>query len=75
MAGLSYAIQITREHGIVSHASGRSRGWLELRGLAPKGLSKWAKEGYQFFMLGYVIDGNVEKLKARIDEMKSLVDK
>ena len=51
------------------------QGMAGIGGFAPKGLSKWAKEGYQLFMLGYVIDGNVEKLKARIDEMKSLVDK
>lgn len=42
-------------------------------GFAPKGLAKWAKEGYQLFMLGYVIDGNVERLKVRIEEMKSLI--
>jgi len=44
-------------------------------GFGPKGLSKWAKEGYQLFTLGYVIDGNVDKLKPRIDEMKELVAK
>jgi len=42
-------------------------------GIAPKGLAKWAKEGYQLFMLGYVIDGNVDKLRSLIEEMKSLV--
>ncbi len=42
-------------------------------GFAPKGLAKWAKEGYQLFMLGYVIDGNVDNLRLRIEEMKSLV--
>ena len=42
-------------------------------GFAPKGLAKWAKEGYQLFMLGYVIDNNYEKLKPAIDEMKSLL--
>jgi 2-keto-3-deoxy-L-rhamnonate aldolase RhmA len=42
-------------------------------GIAPKGLAKWAKEGYQLFMLGYVINNSVDKLKTAIDEMKSLV--
>jgi 2-keto-3-deoxy-L-rhamnonate aldolase RhmA len=44
-------------------------------GFAPKGLAKWAKEGYTLFMLGYVIDGKVEPLKARIDEIRSLLGK
>jgi 2-keto-3-deoxy-L-rhamnonate aldolase RhmA len=42
-------------------------------GFAPKGLAKWAKEGYRLFMLGYVIDGNVDNLRPRIEEMKSLL--
>ena len=42
-------------------------------GFAPKGLAKWAKEGYQLFMLGYVINNNYDKLKLSIDEMKSLL--
>jgi 2-keto-3-deoxy-L-rhamnonate aldolase RhmA len=42
-------------------------------GIAPKGMAKWAKQGYQLFMLGYVINNNVDTLKAGIDEMKSLV--
>jgi len=42
-------------------------------GFAPKGLAKWAKEGYRLFMLGYVVDNNYEKLKPAIAEMKSLL--
>lgn len=42
-------------------------------GFAPKGLAKWAKEGYQLLMVGYVIDGNVDNLRARIEEVKSLI--
>jgi 2-keto-3-deoxy-L-rhamnonate aldolase RhmA len=42
-------------------------------GFAPKGLAKWAKEGFQLFLLGYVIDNNYDKLKASIDEMKSIL--
>ena len=55
--------QICREAGKVAG----------IGGFAPKGLSKWAKEGYQLFMLGYVIDNNVDNLRPRIEEMKSLI--
>ncbi len=43
-------------------------------GFSPKGLAKWAKEGYQLFILGYVLDGNVEKLRPGIEEIKSLLN-
>ncbi len=42
-------------------------------GFAPKGLTKWAKEGYTLFMVGYVMDNNYDSLKPRIEEMKSLL--
>ena len=42
-------------------------------GFAPKGLAKWAREGYQLFMLGYVIDGNVDNLRPRVEEMRALL--
>lgn len=42
-------------------------------GFPPKGLVKWAKEGYQVFALGYVIDGNVDSLQSLIYEAKSLI--
>lgn len=42
-------------------------------GFAPKGMARWAKEGYQLFMLGYAINNSLDKLKANIEEMKSLV--
>ena len=42
-------------------------------GFAPKGLARWAKEGYTLFMLGNVMDNNYEKLKPGIEEMKSLL--
>jgi len=42
-------------------------------GFAPKGLAKWAKEGYQLFTLGYVINDNVDNLRPRIEEIKSLI--
>mgnify|MGYP000073551681 CR=1 FL=1 len=42
-------------------------------GFAPKGLAKWAKEGYQLFMLGNVMGNNYERLKPAIEEMRSLL--
>ncbi len=42
-------------------------------GFPPKGLARWAKEGYQLLMLGYVIDGNVENLRPRLEETKALI--
>jgi 2-dehydro-3-deoxyglucarate aldolase len=39
----------------------------------PKGLAKWAKEGYQLFFVGYVRDGNVNNLQPLIEEAKSLI--
>ncbi len=59
-----------REIGRVCKKAGKVAG---IGGFAPKGLAKWAKEGYQLFMLGYVIDNNYEKLKPAITEMKSLL--
>ena len=43
-------------------------------GFAPKGLAKWAKEGYQLLMVGHVIDRNVDDLRARIEEVKFLIE-
>jgi 2-keto-3-deoxy-L-rhamnonate aldolase RhmA len=59
-----------REIGHTCKKMGKVAG---IGGFAPKGLAKWAKEGYQLFMLGYVIDNNYEKLKPAIDEIKSLL--
>ena len=41
-------------------------------GFPVKRLAEWAREGYQLILLGYVIDGNVDTLRLRIDEIKSL---
>ncbi len=59
-----------REIGRICKKAGTVAG---IGGFAPKGLAKWAKEGYQLFMLGYVIDNNYDKLKPGIDEMKSIL--
>ena len=42
-------------------------------GFQPKGCARWAKEGYQLFILGYVIDGNVDNLRPLIEEASALV--
>jgi len=42
-------------------------------GFPPEGMAKWAKEGYQLFGIGYVIDGNVNSLQLLIEETKSLM--
>ena len=59
-----------REIGRICKKAGKVAG---IGGFAPKGLAKWAKESYQLFMLGYVIDNNYERLKPAIDEIKSLL--
>jgi 2-keto-3-deoxy-L-rhamnonate aldolase RhmA len=59
-----------RETARICKQAGKVAG---IGGFAPQGLAKWAREGYQLFMLGYVIDGNVDNLRARIEEMKSLI--
>ncbi len=42
-------------------------------GFAPKGFAKWAREGFQFFTVGYVRDHNVEKSRAVLQELKDLI--
>jgi len=41
-------------------------------GFTPKGYAKWAREGYQFFTLGYVRDNNVQKFKPVLNEARDL---
>ena len=42
-------------------------------GFGPKGFAKWAREGFQFFTLGYIRDHNVEKSRDLLQEMRDLV--
>jgi len=42
-------------------------------GFGPKGYARWAREGFQFFNLGYVRDNNAEKLRAALQEARDLV--
>ena len=44
-------------------------------GYNPKGCFERSQDGYQLFTLGYVIDGNVEKLRPLIEEAKDLLKK
>lgn len=41
-------------------------------GFTPRGYAKWAREGYQFFTLGYIRDNNVGKFKAVLAEARDL---
>jgi 2-keto-3-deoxy-L-rhamnonate aldolase RhmA len=38
-----------------------------------KAVAKWAKDGYQLFIIGYVTDGNLEVQRPVIDEAKALI--
>jgi len=40
-------------------------------GILPKDCARWGREGYQIFLLGYVMYGNVEKLRPLISEGKA----
>jgi 2-keto-3-deoxy-L-rhamnonate aldolase RhmA len=42
-------------------------------GFGPKGYARWAKEGFQFFNLGYIRDNNAEKFRATLQEARDLV--
>lgn len=42
-------------------------------GFLPKDLAKWAKEGYQLLVVGYVLNGNVESLRPFIEEARALI--
>jgi len=59
-----------REIARICRETGKVAG---IGGPSPKGMAKWAKEGYQLLMLGHVIDGNLDNLRARIEEVKSLL--
>jgi 2-keto-3-deoxy-L-rhamnonate aldolase RhmA len=44
-------------------------------GFPPEGMAKWARAGYQLFVIGYAIDGNVSSLQPVLEETKSLMRK
>jgi len=42
-------------------------------GFPPKGCARWAREGYQFFTLGYIRDNHVEKFRSVLQEARDLI--
>jgi 2-keto-3-deoxy-L-rhamnonate aldolase RhmA len=58
-----------REIARICKQAGKAAG---IGGMAPKDLAVWAKEGYQILVAGYIIDGNVNKGKSLVEELKSL---
>jgi len=42
-------------------------------GFAPTGYARWAKEGYQWFNLGYIRDNNAEKFRTSLEEAHDLI--
>jgi 2-keto-3-deoxy-L-rhamnonate aldolase RhmA len=62
--------QKLREVADACRAAGKVAG---MGGFAPKGYAKWAREGFQFFTLGYVRDHNVEKMRPLLQEARDLI--
>jgi 2-keto-3-deoxy-L-rhamnonate aldolase RhmA len=62
-ARLQQIVDICRESGKVAG----------IGGCTPKRLAYWAKQGYQLLLVGYVLDGNVEKLRPAIKESRALI--
>ncbi len=42
-------------------------------GFIPETLAKWAKEGYNLLLVGYVLNGNVEALRPAIERSRELI--
>jgi 2-keto-3-deoxy-L-rhamnonate aldolase RhmA len=42
-------------------------------GFTPKTLAKWAKEGYQLLLVGYVLNGDVDSVRPLIEESRALI--
>jgi 4-hydroxy-2-oxoheptanedioate aldolase len=42
-------------------------------GFSPKGYARWAREGFQFFNLGYIRDNNVEQFRSVLQEARDLI--
>ncbi len=56
-------LQICRETGKVAG----------IGGFTPEVLARWAKEGYNLLLVGYVLGGDVEKLRPAIEKARSLI--
>ena len=44
-----------------------------LGGFPPEGCARWAREGFQFFTLGYIRDNNGEKFRSVLKEARDLI--
>ena len=44
-----------------------------LGGFKPQGFARWAREGYQFFLIGYAVYGNVSKIEPILKETRDLI--
>jgi 4-hydroxy-2-oxoheptanedioate aldolase len=65
-----YLEERLREVVAACRAAGKVAG---IGGFSAKGYAKWAREGYQFFTLGYIRDNNVQKMKPVLDEARDLI--
>lgn len=54
----------------VCRAAGKVAG---MGGFPPSGYARWAKEGYQWFNLGYIRDNNIHKFKPVLQEARDLI--
>ncbi len=54
----------------ICQAAGKIAG---MGGFSPKGYARWARQGYQFFTMGYVRDHNVEKTRVLLQEARDLI--
>ena len=54
----------------ICQAAGKVAG---MGGFPPKGYARWARQGYQFFTMGYIRDHNVEKSRVLLQEARDLI--
>jgi 2-keto-3-deoxy-L-rhamnonate aldolase RhmA len=59
-----------REVVAACKAAGKPAG---MGGFGAKGFAKWAREGFQFFTMGYVRDNGIDKARAMYEELRGLI--
>jgi 2-keto-3-deoxy-L-rhamnonate aldolase RhmA len=59
-----------RQIARICHEEGKAAG---IGGFSPEVLARWAKEGYNLLLVGYVLGGNVEKLRPAIEKARELI--